>query len=71
MSAIIVAVGSTRALKLRVVADALESIDDTANFQVVGHEVPSGVRHTPVSRAELMTGANAFAPFFNPALYSR
>src|ERR1700678_4497306 len=66
MKKIIVAVGSTRRPKLDAVTEALVSIpssfalDKTApamEFEVVGFEVPSGVRHTPLSREDLMTGA--------------
>ena len=66
MEKIIVAVGSTRRPKLDAVTEALISIqsafalDKTApemEFEVVGFEVPSGVRHTPLSREDLMTGA--------------
>jgi inosine/xanthosine triphosphatase len=57
----IVAVGSTRPLKLRAVSDAIQSfgssLDPGARFDVLGFEVPSGVRHTPQSRDELMAGA--------------
>ena len=58
---IIVAVGSTRKPKLGAVSEALREIsvllDDHAEFQVIGHEVESGVGHTPRSREELMKGA--------------
>jgi inosine/xanthosine triphosphatase len=66
MEKIIVVVGSTRGPKLDAVAEALVSIrsafaiDKTKpelDFEVVGVEVPSGVRHTPLSREDLMTGA--------------
>ena len=33
------------------------SLDPNAGFDVVGAEVESGVRHTPLSRSELMAGA--------------
>jgi inosine/xanthosine triphosphatase len=59
---IIVAVGSTRRPKLNAVREALAIfgpiLDSNAQFEVVGVEVPSGVSHTPISRAELMAGAN-------------
>ncbi len=55
------AVGSTRRPKLNAVWEALTvfgpSLDPNAQFDVVGEEVPSGVGHTPLSRAELMAGA--------------
>jgi inosine/xanthosine triphosphatase len=58
---IIVAVGSTRRPKLNAVREALAILgpilDSNAQFEVVGEEVPSGVSHTPISRAELMAGA--------------
>jgi inosine/xanthosine triphosphatase len=57
----VVAVGSTRPAKLDAVSEALEAIgpmlDPETQFQVAGVEVPSGVGHTPQSRAELMAGA--------------
>jgi inosine/xanthosine triphosphatase len=61
MTKIIVAVGSTRRPKLNAVWEALmvvgPSLDPNAGFDVVGAEVESGVRHTPLSRSELMAGA--------------
>jgi inosine/xanthosine triphosphatase len=61
MHTIVVAVGSTRPLKVRAVLEAIESfgssLDPGAQFDVRGVEVPSGVGHTPQSRAELMAGA--------------
>jgi len=66
MGKIIVAVGSTRRPKLAAVTDALVSIRSAfvagksapeLVFEVEGFEVPSGVRHTPLSREDLMTGA--------------
>lgn len=61
MGKIIVAVGSTRRPKLNAVWEALTvfgpSLDPGAQFEVVGVEVPSGVGHTPLSRADLMAGA--------------
>jgi inosine/xanthosine triphosphatase len=66
MKKIIVVVGSTRRPKLDAVAEALVSIQSAfaidktrpeLDFEVVGVEVPSGVRHTPLSREDLMTGA--------------
>jgi inosine/xanthosine triphosphatase len=69
----IVAVGSTRPLKVRAVSEALQSwrscglqvqpapvasmLDPAAQFEVRGVEVSSGVGHTPLSRSELMAGA--------------
>jgi len=61
MGKIIVAVGSTRRPKLNAVWEALTvfgpNLDPNAAFEVVGEEVESGVRHTPLSRSDLMTGA--------------
>ncbi len=55
------AVGSTRRPKLNAVSDAAVSIaplfGDATVLDVTGHEVESGVSHTPVSREELMRGA--------------
>ena len=61
MEKIVVAVGSTRRPKLNAVWEALSvfgpALDPHALFDVTGVEVPSGVGHTPVNRAELMRGA--------------
>jgi inosine/xanthosine triphosphatase len=58
MSKIIVAVGSTRRPKLEAVTAAFSSIPFAfPDFEIVGVEVPSGVRHTPLTREDLMTGA--------------
>lgn len=61
MDKIIIAVGSARRPKLNAVREALAIfgpiLDSNAQFEVVGQEVPSGVSHTPISRAELMAGA--------------
>ena len=61
MHKIIVAVGSTRHPKLNAVREALTVfgpiLNSSAQFEVVGVEVPSGVSHTPASREELMAGA--------------
>jgi inosine/xanthosine triphosphatase len=61
MSKIIVAVGTTRRPKLNAVWEALTifgpSLDPNSPFEVIGEEVSSGVTHTPLSRAEIMTGA--------------
>jgi inosine/xanthosine triphosphatase len=61
MEKIIVAVGSTRRPKLEAVQEALAilgpSLHENAQFDIAGVEVPSGVRHTPLSREDLMTGA--------------
>ena len=60
--AIVVAVGSTRRPKLDAVRDALDALAPKwtppgARFEIVGREVASGVRETPISRAESMEGA--------------
>jgi len=61
MDKIIIAVGSTRRPKLNAVREALEAIGaargGNPQFEVVGIEVPSGVSHTPLSRAAIMMGA--------------
>lgn len=61
MNAIIVAVGSTRRPKVDAVREALAilgpNLDAAAQFDIAGVEVPSGVRHTPLSREEIMAGA--------------
>jgi inosine/xanthosine triphosphatase len=58
---IVIAVGSTRRPKLDGVRDALAELgarlDPNAQFDIVGVEAPSGVRDTPLSRTEMMTGA--------------
>lgn len=61
MGKIVVAVGSTRRPKVNAVWEALTifgpALDADAQFEVTGVDVPSGVSHTPASRAELMAGA--------------
>jgi inosine/xanthosine triphosphatase len=61
MRKILVAVGTTRRPKLNAVWEALTvfgpSLDADAQFEVVAVETPSGVGHTPSTRAELMAGA--------------
>jgi len=61
MTRLVIAVGSTRKPKLAAVHQALEQIARlfAANpqFEILGIEVESGVRHTPASREELMQGA--------------
>jgi inosine/xanthosine triphosphatase len=62
---IIVAVGSTRRPKLNAVWEALSvigpTLDEAALYDVIGVEVASGVGHTPLCRAELMSGARGRA----------
>ncbi len=61
METILVAVGSTRRPKVNAVSEALAAIrtvsDFLPTFEVVGVEADSGVRHTPLSREDLMAGA--------------
>ena len=61
MAKIIIAVGSARKPKVEAVREALGSVgpllSKTAEFEIVAVEVPSGVRHTPLSRGDLMVGA--------------
>jgi inosine/xanthosine triphosphatase len=58
---LIIAVGSTRRPKLDGVRYAFAEfgsrLDPDAQFDIFGVEVPSGVRDTPLSRAEMMQGA--------------
>jgi inosine/xanthosine triphosphatase len=61
MEKILVAVGSTRRPKLDAVDRALSAIfpllHPKASFEIAAVAVPSGVRHTPLSREEMMAGA--------------
>lgn len=61
MRKIIVAVGSTRRPKLNAVWEAVSVfgpvLDPNAQFEVIGANAESGVRHTPLSRADIMSGA--------------
>ena len=61
MEKILVAVGSTRRPKLNAVSEALAAIravsDFLPEFEILGVEVESGVRHTPLTREDLMAGA--------------
>ncbi len=60
MNKTIIAVGTKRGPKINAVREALEvfsaSLSPPTEFELVGVEVESGVRHTPVSREELMLG---------------
>jgi inosine/xanthosine triphosphatase len=62
---IIIAVGSTRRPKLDAVSEALalfgSFLSKDAQFEIRGVDVPSGVRHTPLIRADLMAGARGRA----------
>jgi non-canonical (house-cleaning) NTP pyrophosphatase len=57
----IIAVGSTRGPKLDAVRDALKEfaslLAPDGQFEVMGFDVDSGVRHTPLSSADSMRGA--------------
>jgi len=61
MSKSLIAVGSTRGPKLDAVHDALklcaDHLNPSAQFEVIGFAVDSGVGHTPLSSAESMRGA--------------
>ncbi len=61
MKKVIVAVGSTRKPKLDAVRDALRSLGPGLGrglrFEIEAIDIPSGVRHTPLSRKETMAGA--------------
>lgn len=61
MKKIIVVVGTTRRPKLNAVWEALTVVgpvlDSDAQFDIAEMEVPSGVRHTPLTREEIMAGA--------------
>jgi inosine/xanthosine triphosphatase len=61
MKKVYIAVGSTRRPKLNAVWEAISvvgpTLDGDAQFEVVGVEVESGVRPTPLSRDEIMAGA--------------
>ncbi len=61
MKIIKAAVGSTRPSKIRAVLQAMQSLGACFHaglrFDAAGFAVPSGVSHTPASRAELMAGA--------------
>jgi inosine/xanthosine triphosphatase len=61
MEKTVVAVGSMRRPKLNAVWEAVSvfgpTLDPNVQFDVVGVEVPSGVRHTPLTREDLMAGA--------------
>jgi inosine/xanthosine triphosphatase len=65
MNQVVIAVGSTRMPKVQGVRQALTSfgtaLDAQAKFEVLGVDVPSGVGHTPMGRAELMAGARGRA----------
>jgi inosine/xanthosine triphosphatase len=61
MRKLLIAVGSTRRLKLSAVTEAIQSfgglLENGSEFEVAGFDVESGVGHTPLGREELMRGA--------------
>jgi len=61
MKKIIIAVGSARLVKMNAVSAALASfgsyLSADTEFEVQGVDVPSGVRHTPLTREDTMAGA--------------
>ena len=61
MEKIVIAVGSLRRVKVNAVTEALAwfgpFLIEGAQFEVTGREVPSGVRHTPLTREDTMAGA--------------
>lgn len=66
MQKLTIAVGSTRRPKLDGVRDALvelAKLNRDVQFEVLGIEAPSGVRDTPLSRAEMMAGARNRAEY--------
>lgn len=75
MERIIVAVGSTRKPKLDAVRAALATVGPhlrgDAQFEIVGVDVPSGVRHTPLSRDDLMAGARQRAEALREIAHQR
>lgn len=68
-----IAVGSTRAPKLKAVEEAVSGfaadLGYGAPIQIHGYEVESGVSHTPASRAELMRGARQRAEALQALLH--
>ena len=61
MKKIIIAVGSARLVKMNAVSAAVASfgsfLSADTEFEVEGVDVPSGVRHTPLTREDTMVGA--------------
>src|ERR1700733_3313131 len=61
MKKIVIAVGSARLVKMNAVWAALASfgsfLSANTEFEVEGVDVPSGVRHTPLTREDTMAGA--------------
>jgi inosine/xanthosine triphosphatase len=56
-----VAVGTTRKPKLNALRSALSTVAPGTQFEILPFDVPSGVRHTPLSRDDLMLGARTRA----------
>src|ERR1700740_473294 len=75
MEKLLIAVGSARKPKVEAVRDALGVIgpflDGDAVFEIVPVEVASGVRHTPLTREDLMAGARQRAEFLMRAAGER
>lgn len=61
MQTVAIAVGSKRRPKLNAVREALATlgpkVSSGVRFEICSVDAPSGVRHTPLSRSEMMTGA--------------
>ena len=61
MKKILIAVGSARLVKMNAVSAAMASfgsfLSADTEFEVEGVDVPSGVRHTPLTREDTMAGA--------------
>ncbi len=61
MKKMIIAVGSARLVKMNAMSAALASFGSflsvDTEFEVEGVDVPSGVRHTPLTREDTMAGA--------------
>lgn len=61
MEKIVIVVGSVRQVKVNAVTEALAwfgpFLNEGAQFEVTGVDVPSGVRHTPLTREDTMAGA--------------
>lgn len=61
LARILVAVSTTRRPKVEALREAIESfrpmLTSGGSFEIAAVDVASGVRHTPLSREELMAGA--------------
>jgi len=75
MEKITVAVGSTRRPKLSAVSEAMQTIgrllSPGAQFEIAGFDVQSGVGHTPLTREELMHGAQQRSEALLPMVRGR